>query len=511
VNPQPATTASGWFRRFVQFIQAKNVERAIFLEGCNDFADLWANFEDVGLTARELTEMKQVLQSAKLTDQKVAWAVLEGNPSLFGLTATRFKWQLAQLDRFPAFEQWETLAPFRSVQDGSLEYLSVYAVAVEPTTSQAQGLAPQSVRGEVFRLAAVLAPSSGGKPTVEWSFEISDTATSEALRSEVRQLADQWLGFSCLALLWEYVFRGDSIFASLPRAVHLSLSASRIRKQLAKSDIYFVAGTSLRTPVTGQSMIAAALAALLLSLFRASGLPDLWMKVFPRLDNAAFSGRPDKWKQVPIDAVGAKIETLKSSGRKIRWAFFAQPTEDIPYKDTDLKVRFCKSVRAMMRHAMERRKTFLATNALSLSLACAGCVWGTQYYWPTPHIASVIGVDSAIDAAKLVSGIPLRVRSGRPISVQMDTDRSAKDTELIVRSARVGPDGKRRNVLLASQVGVRVSEIRCGFVGNRTTFAYVIDDQDLRDDVLEIGVWHANRLTAWYPLYLSIVNTGAER
>jgi hypothetical protein len=510
VSPRPATTASGWFRRFVEFVQRKSRENAIFLDRSSDFADLWENFEDVGLTRAESVEMKEVLQNAGVMEQTGAWAVLESSPSLFGLTATRFKWQIAQKGRFPAFEHWETLAPFRSVQDGRFEYVSVYAVAVE-TTRQGQSVPAPSQRGEVFRLAAIVAPSSGGKPRVEWNFEVSDTATSEALRNEVRQQAWQWFGFSCVTLLLEYIFRGDAVFVALPRALRLAFSAWGIRRRLAASDVYFVAGPSLRTPVTGQSVVAPAFAALLLSLFRSSGLTDLWMRVFPRLDNAAFSGRVDKWKEIPIDAVETKIETLRRSGRKIRWAFFARPSDDVSSEDTlDLKVRFCKSTRAMIRQTMEPRKTFLVANVFSVAMACAGSAWGIQAYWPTPYIASVIGVDSSIDAATFVSGAPLRVRSGRPISVRVGADRSAKDKELLVRSARVGSDGKRKNVLLAAQGGLPVGEIRCGFPGNLATFVYVADDETVRNDVLEIGLWHANRLIAWYPLYLSIVKAGAE-
>jgi hypothetical protein len=167
-----------------------------------------------------------------------------------------------------------------------------------------------------------------------------------------------------------------------------------------------------------------------------------------------------------------------------------------------------------MRYAMEVRKTFFAVNVVSLGLlAVGGLISGSVVaaYYPAPRVSSVAGIDSSIDADSFRDGVPLRVRSGRPISVSLDAGKPAGPIELMVRSSRIGDDGKRKPVLLLAPGERPASSVRTFFASGIASFIYVSDDGSTRGDVLELGVLKASRLIAWYPLHLSVVQPGGEQ
>jgi hypothetical protein len=198
--------------------------------------------------------METVLRNADLKEQQEAWDVLDRNPALFHAGTTRLKWQMAQQGQFAAFDDWETLRPFRSVH-GGVEHSSVYAVAVEG--SNGRGDSASAAGGEVFRIAAIVAAADGEAPTIDTSFEVQDEETLRALQG-IRPMAWRWLGLPCTLALLEYAIRGDTIFVALPVAVRLAFAARRLRRRLETADIYLVARPPMSTPLAGQSIVAPA-------------------------------------------------------------------------------------------------------------------------------------------------------------------------------------------------------------------------------------------------------------
>jgi hypothetical protein len=145
---------------------------------------------------------------------------------------------------------------------------------------------------------------------------------------------------------------------------------------------------------------------------------------------------------------------------------------------------------------MEVRRTFVAVNAISIGLLItAGMMSGSlaQTFWPTPQVASVAGVDSSIEAGNFLKGVPLRIRSGRPISVSLNASRSSVKAELLVRSSRLRADGTRKAVLLMTPGEQPASSVRTAFASGVASFIYVSDDKTTRNDVLEIGVLEQTR------------------
>ncbi len=423
VIPKAVVTAPVWFQQLVDFVRAQRGTGSLFLDRETGFPDLWAMFRDTQFTADQEDQMLRDLAHASPEEQDEAWAVLENNAALFGASTTRQQWQLAQRNDFPEFSGWQTLEPFRSVD----EHACVYAVAVESGRQPYEPDPLRKTKGEVFRLAAVIRDAKRGEPTTETSFAVNDAKTAASLR-DVRWQVLRWFGWPCFALLLEYMIRGDVIFVALPRVLRLATSAFELRRRIEESDVYFVARPALATPLAGQSLVAPAFAALLVSLFRSSGHVDLWMKVFPRMSNAAFSGHIDKWREIPIDAVPAKLSLLEKSDYKIRWAFFARPEERCSVRDTsDFKVRFCESVRVMMRHAMEVPWTFLAVNVVSHRdadrLPARSQARFCKHCGRLRSVASVAGVDSSIDAESLSTVCRCAsVRDGRSASASMRAD-----------------------------------------------------------------------------------------
>jgi hypothetical protein len=507
--------AAAWFAWFIKYISGGLRGGFIQFDIRSHLCDVWRWAMDTGLDPGQRDAMVSALERASVKEQEEAWRLVESEEAFFGGAVPLVKFQMARAGDFPFLTDWESLKPFRSLANDGFRDAGVFAVAVSsesgsdtrPVVDALGQECTTKLRASAFLLAVVAVRSEGAARTRVPRIHAVGLTPHEDTAQVSRDAASaprEFFGFRGLLLVFEYVIRCDFLFRSLPRAFRIIFSALKRRRILEESDFYILTDELFPPEIGGQSLRASVFAAILLSLFLSSEDVKLWLAMFPHLSGSGFSGHMDNWNSVPIGAVPEKIAAFRKKG--VSRIFMAHPAKGLDVPD-EPGVEFCKSSRELLRRLMAPQWVWLFVNCLFVVATYLVPAWAIRTYWPVPGIESVIGEDATEDANKiLVGGAPMRVRSGSVVSLRVDAGRSASETQVLVRAARIGIDGERVRVLRFTNYDLRPArnEVKLNLRDGMATFVYSTEEPNLQNDVLEVGLFSKGRLLSWYPLNLLV-------